>query len=367
MGSAAAYHLAQRDFRVLGLDRFTPPHTMGSSHGESRIIRQAYFEDPSYVPIVRRAYELWRDLERATGMTLYRETGCLTVGAANNEIFEGARAAAEEHHVAHETLDAAELERRFPAYRPADGTMAVLEPRAGVLFPERCIEAHLKLADAAGATLQFDEPLEKWTPDGDGFTLRTSLGVYRADRLVMAGGAWTQQLAGRLELPLRVTRQRLLWFDPALQANLFGPERFPVFFWEERVGDPIYGIPNLGNGVKVGWHAPLEDVDPDSVDRDVRADEIAGMRATVQRCFRTGDVCVRSTQVCLYTNTPDAHFLLDFHPKRPGIVLASPCSGHGFKFSSAIGEILADLLTQGRSRFDLSLFKVDRLLQPRVS
>ena len=366
MGSAAAYHCARRGLRVAAFDRWRPPHTLGSSHGGSRIIRRAYHEAPQYVPLVDRAFDLWADLESESGRSLYRETGCLTLGPAHGEIVAGARRSAEQYHIPHDALDQAGIQRRFPAFRVPDGSAGIFEPRAGVLDPEACVAAHLDSAARAGADLHFDEPVDKWRADGEGFQLHTPAGDYRATQLVMAGGAWMPRLLSHLPLPLRVTRQRVGWFDidPAHQAHT-DPARMPVFMWQRGAPDGVtYGFPDLGEGIKIGWHDPLEDADPDTVRRDVSPQEADAMTQGARRQFH-GVAGLHRAQACLYTNTPDAHFLLDRHPKRPGIILVSPCSGHGFKFSPAIGEAIADLVTGRTPAVDLRLFRADRLVPPK--
>src|SRR5687768_11885338 len=190
MGSAAVYHLARRGAKVLGLDRFELPHTMGSSHGETRVIREAYFEHPLYVPLVQRAYELWAELERNHGRQLFVQTGGLMIGPSEGIVFGGARRSAEAHSLPHEILTAPEVRRRFPALRPNDSMMAVWEPRAGILFPETCIEAHLRLASETGAQLIFEQPAARWRAEGDGIHVSTSQAEYQSDRLVLTAGAW---------------------------------------------------------------------------------------------------------------------------------------------------------------------------------
>ncbi len=370
MGSAAAYHLAGRKQRVLGLDCFTPPHTFGSSHGETRIIREAYFEHPLYVPIVQRAYENWAALAREAGQQLFQQTGGLMIGPPEGVLVMGALRSAQLHRLAHELLTAKEIRRRFPAFQPADEMVAVSEPRAGILFPERCVEAHLKMAQHSGAALQFDEPAIKWERDGEGVRVITAKGEYVAQRLLIAAGAWVNQLIPELALPLQITRQVLLWFMPHLHPEYFSPQNCPIYIWEHEPNRLIYGFPDLGEGharrgdvrrgVKVGIHHEGESVDPDHVRREVGADDVEAMRAILRRVMPAIDTAPHASAVCLYTNTPDANFLIDFHPSHPQVLLASICSGHGFKFSSAMGEILADLLLAGRSRFDLSLFRLGR-------
>jgi len=361
MGSAAAFHLARRNRRVLGLDRFRPPHAFGSSHGQTRIIREAYFEHPAYVPIVQRAYENWAELEREVGQQLLQQTGGLMIGPPEGILVTGAQRSAQLHQLSHDLLTAKEIRQRFPAFQPSDEMVAVWEPRAGILFPERCVEAHLQMAQRCGAALQFDEPATQWERDGDGVRVYTANGEYFAQRLLIAAGAWINQLITELTLPLTVERQVLLWFAPKIHPEHFAPQHCPIYIWEHEPHRIIYGFPELGEGVKVGRHHEGEIIEPNSVRREVDSDDIAAMRVILRRIMPLIDTVPRASAVCLYTNTPDTNFLLDFHPQHPQVLLASICSGHGFKFSSAVGEIFADLLLEGRSCFDLSLFRLERL------
>jgi sarcosine oxidase len=361
MGSAAAYHLTRSGRRVLGLDRFTPPHTQGSSHGQTRIIREAYFEDPAYVPLVQRAYELWAELEQRTGRSLFRPTGGLMIGPPDGEVLSGARRSAEQHGLKHQILSAAEVRQRFPALTPEDGIAAVWEPRAGILFPERCIEAHLQQARAHGATLHESETVLRWEAHHP-VRVVTERATYTADQVVFCAGAWTGQLFEDLQLPLQVERQIQFWFEPNAEVSDFAPEQCPIHLWEYERGRFFYGFPNLGEGVKVAAHHQGKFSDPDRLDRTVTEWEIEHMREIVRRFLPGAAGALRSTAVCMYTNTPEGHFLIDRHPSFPHVFIASPCSGHGFKFSSAVGEVLSELLSRGRSRFDLSLFSVQRLL-----
>lgn len=361
MGSAAAYHLAKRRQRVLGLDRFSPPHAFGSSHGQTRIIREAYFEHPAYVPIVQRAYENWAALEHEAGQQLFQQTGGLMLGPPEGVLVTGARHSAATHRLPHALLSAHEIRQQFPAFKPADGTVAVWEPRAGIVFPERCIAAHLQMAQRHGARLHFDEPAIQWEGDGEGVRVLTAQEEYRAQRLLITAGAWIGRFTAELNLPLNIERQVLLWFDPIRNPEYFALHASPIYIWEHASNRFFYGFPNLGEGVKIGIHHEGENADPDSIRREVGADDIAALRVILRRVLPALDTAPRAAAVCMYTNTPDANFLLDFHPHHPQVLLASLCSGHGFKFSSAFGEILADLLLTGRSRFDLSLFRLARL------
>ncbi len=356
MGSAAASHLARRRLRVLGLDRFAPPHDRGSSHGQTRIIREAYFEDPVYVPMVQRAYELWRELENDSGTPLLLETGGLMIGAPDSMVVTGARHSARTHGLRHELLTAREVRERFPALQPDDDMVAVWEPRAGVLFPESCIAAHLDRARAHGADLHFGEPMLRWEPDSEGVRVFTARGEHRAGQLLISAGAWAGSLLPDLALPLKVERQVLFWFEPRDSSAAFAPERCPVHLWQFDGRKFVYGFPLLGDGVKVAFHHDGEEAAADTVRREVTPEEVEDMRAVVRRFLPAADGVLRSTAVCLYTNTPDEHFWIDRHPRCPQVLIASPCSGHGFKFSPVIGEILADLVQGKRPQFDLSPF-----------
>jgi sarcosine oxidase len=362
MGSHTALELATRGRRVLGIDRHRPPHTLGSTHGRTRIIREAYFEEPLYVPIVQRAYDLWRRLEERSGARLLTVTGGLMLGASDSEVVVGARASAVEHDLPYEELSARQVRERFPAYAVPDEHEAILEPRAGFLEPEAAVEATLALAAAAGAELRFDEPVREL----EGNALRTARGTYVADRVVVAAGPWLPELVPGLAALFTAARQPLLWLDPQEPA-LFTPERFPVFVWEWKPGWAFYGFPDVGDGFKVAVHHHGEATTPDAVDRRLRPDDEEAIRELVRRFFPAGDGELREFAVCLYTNTPDEHFVIDRLPDDERVLVASPCSGHGFKFAPAVGEILADLATGESPRFDLAPFALRRFATRRAS
>jgi sarcosine oxidase len=361
MGSAAAYHLAARGRRVLGLDRFQPPHTFGSSHGQTRIIREAYFEHPLYVPLIQRAYELWEKLEQESGRKLLQQTGGVMIGPRNGVLVRGAVQSAREHRLAHEIFSAPELYQAFPAFAPSGDMVGVWEPRAGILFPELAVQTHLEMAAKRGATLRFHEPVMKWEPDGKGVRVITATGTCRAERLLLSAGAWINSLLPDLSLPLHVERQVLYWFEPRADADPFQPDRCPISIWEYAPHQFFYTFPNLGDGVKVALHHRGETTTADTVRREVSAEEVQTMRKLLRRFLPGADGALRSTAVCVYTNTPDEHFLLDTHPEHPAVFIASPCSGHGFKFASVIGEIAAARLENQPVPFDLSLFQGQRL------
>jgi len=360
MGSAAAWQLALRGQRVIGFDRFRPPHPMGSSTGKSRIIREAYFENPGYVPLVRRAYELWADLERRSGRELLTPTGGLVIGPEDGALVSGALASARLHGVRHELLAAREISARYPAFRPDPTLAGLLELRAGVLMPEDCIGAMLEQAGRAGAELRFEEPVLAWEPEGDGVRVTTGAGTVHASRLILSAGAWMEAALTRRALPLTVVRQVMFWLRPGGDPGLFHPGRFPIWLWETKEGPTWYGFPDLGDGPKVARHHGGQVTTADQVERGIDPDEARPVRAFLAQAIPPLDGPVTDARVCMYTNTPDEDFVLGRHPDHPAVLIASPCSGHGFKFAPTVGEILADLAMDRSPRFDLSPFSSNR-------
>jgi sarcosine oxidase len=360
MGSAAAWQLAQRGLRVVGLDRYAPPHHLGSSHGHSRIIRHAYFEHPQYVPMVQRADALWEELGQETGAPLLLRTGGVMVGIEGGTLVSGALNSARVHQLPHALWSAGELRDRVPALRAGDGMVALWEPRAGVLFPERGIRTMLDRARAAGATLVYDTAVTGWTTSGDGVTVATAVRDYRARRLILAAGPWMSQLLPRLGLPLTIERAVQFWFRPPDPANDCGPGRLPVFILQHADGQLLYGLPDTGHGVKIAQHHGGQTTSAETIRRLVDEEERALMRRLALEWVPGAAGPIVDATVCLYTNTPDGHFVLDRHPRHPSVILASACSGHGFKFAPAVGEILADLATDVPPRVDLAPFRVKR-------
>ncbi|HEY4110861.1 N-methyl-L-tryptophan oxidase [Puia sp.] len=356
-GSSALWHLAKTGKKVLGIDRFQPPHQRGSSHGESRIIRQAYHESPFYVPLVKAAYPLWAELEAAAGKPLFQKTGGLLLGAADTAVVQGARLSAETHGIPFEWLDATAIRNRFPAFRPTPDTVGVLEKEAGILYPEECIRAFLTQAAAHGAAIHTGEPVLSITPGASHVTLTTPTATYDTATVIIAAGAWLNTLLPELELPLSVRRQPLFWFGNA--GRQFHPAAMPIFIWEYEKEKMFYGFPDIGAGVKLAPHHGGRPIAPDDLLQAVSPEEISQIKALAETWLSI-DPVFHHAQVCLYTNTPDEHFIIDIHPQHPNIIVASPCSGHGFKFSSFTGKILADLALTGRSAVDLSPFTLDR-------
>jgi sarcosine oxidase len=360
MGSATAYHLSLAGKRVLGLDRFEPPHTQGSSHGLTRIIREAYFEHPSYVPLIQRAYELWTDLEQKSGRKLLLKTGGLMIGPPDGALVAGARRSAEEHKLPHEILSAAELNRRVPAFRPAEDMVAVAEPRAGILFPEAAVRTHLQIAAEKGAIFRFNEPVLSWETHEGGVLVSSATDRYHANRLIISAGPWAKTLLSDLHLPLTTERQVLCWFEPRVKPELFKPESFPIYICQYAARGFFYGFPDLGDGFKVAMHHGGQTVGVGDTRREADETDISPVRELLRQYLPDANGPLRSATVCLYTNAPDEHFILGPHPKHPEVIIVSPCSGHGFKFSPVIGEVVAGMVTGAPSAFDLSLFRPDR-------
>lgn len=360
MGSAALYHLARRGIRVLGIERYNIPHDMGSSHGLTRIIRLAYYEHPSYVPLLRRAYELWRQLEHTVQERLLLITGSIDASPEDGEVFIGSKASCEIHHLPYEALDSDQLQARFPGYCLPKDIVAVYQPDGGFLLAERCIVAHVQAALELGAEVHGQERVVGWEPKGNGVEVQTESERYSADKLVICAGAWGAQLLPELAGLAVAERQVLAWFQP-LRPTLFHLSRFPVFNMAVEEGRyygfPVYGIP----GFKVGRYHHLEQrVDPDAMDREVHQEDEAILRYYTVRYFPEAAGPTMSLKTCLFTNTPDEHFILDVHPSLPQVSIAAGFSGHGFKFCSVIGEIMADLAQRGESRHDLTLFRLGR-------
>lgn len=360
MGAAAAREIAGRRARVIAFDAFTPPHTLGSSHGRTRIIREAYFEHPRYVPLVRRAYVLWHALERAARTRLLVQTGGLMIGRPDGALVAGALASARAHDVEHTLLEAEEARRRFPGLEPASDDAALHEARAGLLLPERCHAALLEHARVAGAELRFDTRVRRWRAAADGFTVETDRGTFTAARLLLAGGPWLGDLVPELELPLEVERQLLHWYDAGHEPQRYVAERMPIMVWEHEPDRVVAFYPDTGDGLKAGIHHEGEATTADAVRRTVTDAEERPTRALLERMMPHGAWRRRDDAVCLYTSTPDRHFILDQHPEHARVVIASPCSGHGFKFAPALAELLADLALEGDTEADIAAFRIAR-------
>ena len=369
MGSAAAYHLAQGGISVVGIDQFHPPHDRGSSHGKSRIIRQAYFEGVSYVPLVMRAYDLWLQLEIETGQALLREIGGLMIGNRSSNVIKGSIQSAQDHPIDHVVLDAEQIRAKFPQFSVDSECVGLYEKKAGVLNPEHCVRAHLELAYQRGASLRFDERVTAIRGIGTGSPLvvTTNMGHFEAERIVLCGGPWTSELLIDLNIPLTVERQIMHWFDPGEDIDAFSPSRFPIFVWEHSEGVVAYGVPGIDGplgGVKFAFHNCFgSPCTPETISKNVTIEEIELADSYLRQHIPSLSGKHLESVTCMYTLTPDGHFIIDFHPADKRVVIAAGFSGHGFKFASVIGEVLAEMTIQGASKMDLSTFSIHRNME----
>jgi sarcosine oxidase len=360
MGSAAMASLARRGCKVVGIERFEPGHDRGSSHGATRIIRQGYFEHPSYVPLVQAAYPLWRELAAEAGEPLINITGIVEIGAPTSELVTGTLAASRLHGLAHDVLDASALRRRFPLFRVSDHDVAVFQPDGGFLRAEPTIRAFVGRARKAGAELRTGETVQAIEPRGAGVRVVTTRGAIDAGCAVVTAGPWVKALLPDLPVAIRATRQVLGWFAPREPA-LFSKDRFPVFLQQNADG-LFYGFPDDGTGwVKVAKHHHADEtVDPDRCDRVVSPSDAAMIRSYLAAHLPAANGPLVAATTCLYTMTPDGDFIIDRLPGHDRVIVASPCSGHGFKFAPVIGEIIADLATTGATAHDILRFAIGR-------
>ena len=360
MGSATLFHLARRGLRVLGLERFDLVHEYGSSHGLTRIIRLAYWEHPTYVALLRRAYELWRELESLAGERLLYITGSVDAGPEGGPIFEGALKSSELHGLTHEVMDGDELHRRYPGYCLPREIRCLYQPDGGFLLPERCDVAHIEQALAHGAEVRYREPVMAWDANGGRVQVRTTRGRYEAGRLVICAGPWASSLVPELSGLAVPERQVLAWLQPS-RPEYFRLGAFPVFNLEVEEGR-YYGFPSfLIPGFKFGrYHHRGEQVDPDAMNREPEPADEKLLRDFARRYFPDGAGATLMLKTCLFTNSPDRHFILDQHPAHPEVAVAAGFSGHGYKFCSVVGEVMADLVEGNGTRQDIEFFRLGR-------
>lgn len=368
MGASAARELAGRGQRVIGLERFGPAHDRGSAHGGSRIVRQSYFEGEAYVPLLRRAYDGWRTLEEQSGSELLTLCGGIYIGDPDSVVFAGARSAAEQHHLAHEVLDADSIRARFPTLDPADHALGLYEAAAGFVRPEAAVLANLSLARRSGAELRFGEGVRSWTSTpGGGVEVTTGADRYGADRLVISAGAWAPELLAAYEFPIRVERQVMYWFEPEISPELpyerWASPEHPVYIEETDGNREFYGFPMTDGpdgGIKCAFFNTGVQTTPDGIDRVVHAGEVEEVRARARQLLPRVTGPLLAARTCLYATTPDAAFVIGLLPDRPQVAIACGFSGHGFKFVPVVGEILADLVTSGRTAHAIGLFDLQR-------
>jgi sarcosine oxidase len=360
MGTAAAFELARRGRKVLGLEQFALGHDQGSSHGHTRIIRTAYYEHPGYVPLVRRSFERWYDLEQRQGLRLLTQCDCLSIGRSDSELVAGVRQSAVEHGLAVEHLSPADLRARLPVFHFGSDYGGVIERAAGILYVDDCVRAFAAEARRLGAVLREGEPVVSWHADSDGVSVQTATERHSAARLILTAGPWARQLLAGWGARLTVMRQVVFWLGTR-DDSLFRRDRFPVFI-ADTPGGPFYGLPALDpHGLKVARHYGAPELpDPSAIDRCIREEDEEPVRAFVRAHLPDVTGPRLRAAVCIYTLTPDRHFLLGLHPEHANVALAAGFSGHGFKFAPVIGEILADLVEAGKTPWPIDLFRIQR-------
>ncbi len=364
MGASACYHLASRGASVLGLEQFDIPNDQGSAHGQSRAFRMCYFEHPDYVPLLRRSLELWHELEDITDRKLLHMTGGIWFGPNDCELIAGSRDAAVTHGLAHEWIEHDDAAKRYPQFTLPDEFVGFYEPQAGLLLPEMIITAYAESAAQHGAVLRSHEPVVKWNADARAVIVQTTHGTYEADQLVVCAGPWSSRILDEIGVKLSVTRQIAIWVQPKR------PERFelgalPIWAIDRPSGGGgmYYGFPILPDkpGFKLSVHCPGPSTDPDTIDRVAQPDEMNELREMLGRFIPGADGPLLASSVCMYTNTPDAHFVVDHHPQHANVTIACGVSGHGFKFASVVGEALADLALDGQTQWPIEFLGLRRL------
>jgi sarcosine oxidase len=367
MGSTAAYQLAKRGQRVLGLEQFGPAHDLGSHHGGSRIIRQSYFEDPAYVPLLLRAYELWDEIERESGEEILTITGGVMMGPPESLTVTGSIESSKQWNLNYEVLDAADIRKRFPVFTPSPNTLGLYEEKAGFVRPERSVYSHLLQAEKYGAELRFFESVLSWEahPSGEGVRVVTNNGTYEAGKLVISAGAWAPQMLKDLGISLQVERHIQMFFEPTEGIEPFRIGKQPIFIWEADDYVQLYGFPSSGiggEGAKVAFFRKGQPCTPETIDRIVHDHEVEMMREYLAQGLPQLNGRFLQGKTCMYTNTPDEHFVISEHPNHPQVAIAAGFSGHGFKFASVVGEILADIVTDGKTNHPIDLFSPQRFV-----
>ena len=358
------YNLAKNGMSVIGFDIYNPPHTMGSSHGNARVIRKSYSEGSHFVPLLNRSYELFFELQDQTNLEIIKIIGGIMIAKKGANSLEGIKHSSEVHNCEIEILTSDDIRSRWKIFNPEEEMEGVLDLMGGAVFPENVINTNLNLSKEYGAELHFNTKISKWISDDNYVTLQTETGdTYYGDKLIICAGAWLPNLLNDLKLPIFIERQVLFWFDPISNSEIFLPENSPNHSWEYEDGKMIYIQPNFGDGIKAAIHHEGYEVNPDKLDRKkIHQDDEEKLRSIIKSYIPDLDVDSVRSAVCMYTNTPDREFIIDFHPDYSNVLILSPCSGHGFKFSPVIGEIAFNLINNNKSKFNINSFSIERLL-----
>ena len=359
-GSSTTYQLAKRGITVTGIDQFHPPHSMGSSHGPSRVMRMAYKEGAGYVPMLRRSFDLWQELNDLYSEPSFHLTGGLFMGQPDGRAISGMHTASKAQNIDISIMTPDEVRRKYPSFNIPDGWEAIWDPKSGAIFPEVAITAHLDLAEKAGAEFRFNEKIEKWSATPSGVTVTTNRKTYEADVLILTSGAWITEMLADLKIPFEIERVTLWMIEPRANRDFFQAGTFPNASFEIFEKYPLYMQANFGTGVKVALDHHGVTTDVKSINRNTTREDYEKIFEQIRRFVPDLDGEVLNSAVCMYTNTPDLNFVVDRHPAHDNVIIGSACSGHGFKFSPVIGEILADLATRETPKFDLKMFNATR-------
>ena len=359
-GSAALYHLAKKGLRVLGVEQFDVPHSLGSSHGHTRVIRKAYFEHPSYVPLLQKAYDMWKTIEEDSGRQLVNYCGMIYAGQLNSSSIQGVKKSSELYGVPIQELTATDLKTQYPQFSFNDEMTGLYEPSGGYLLVEDCVKVHCDLAQKHGAEVFTNTSVTKWKHENDLYSIKTEQDEFQTKSLVVSAGAWTSKLLKELHLPLTIQRIPSGWFKPKNNHHTL-EKRFPIFGIESPYGF-FYGFPVLDErGVKIARYEGSETVSSvDAIDRTVRDGDLDHIQQFIQQYLPGVTMQVNASSVCMYTVTPDSHFVIDQHPHHENLYIAAGFSGHGFKFSSAVGAVLADLVCDKQTDVDISFLGLER-------
>ena len=363
MGSAASYYLSKNGVKVLGLDTYEPPHKLGSSHGHTRVIREAYHEGTSYVPIVKRAYELWNELDHEIEDKLILEYGGMYLGD-DGKYLSDAKKSAKKYDIPIKEFSSKEIKEKYNILNPPNNFKGLLENRSGAVFPEKAISNFLSKSINNGSSHNYNEKVIGWGKQSKFYKVETDKNNYFAEKLIFSSGAWIKNLVPSLKLPVKIERQVLFWFDPIKDKDRFHYSNMPNTGWDLDNGMEFYTQPNIENkGFKVAMHHNGKFISENDLNRESNADDLSIVKNFLEEYIPLANGKLIDSRVCVYTNTPDFDFIIDFYPNDENIIICSPCSGHGFKFTPAIGEICSELVINNAANYDLSEFSIKRLMK----